>query len=112
MLEEPTLQALFAHGMGRSPLSGWPLIWHLKRARVQTSTFAYMVCLENFARIRTRLVSRISALAARGDYVLIGHSLGGVLLRAALNAMPAESNQPRHVFLLGSPIQSAQLAQR
>ena len=44
--------------------------------------------------------------------MLIGHSLGGVLIRAALNMLPQPVKRPRHVFLLGSPIQAARLAVR
>lgn len=105
------MQVLFVHGMGRSPLSGWPLLWHLKRAGLTTRTFGYAVSVEDFAAIRRRLVVRIIALAAREDYVLVGHSLGGVLVRAAVNALPAHARKPRHVFLLGSPQQPARLAQ-
>jgi pimeloyl-ACP methyl ester carboxylesterase len=111
-LEAPRVQALFVHGMGRSPLSGWPLLWHLKRAGLATRTFGYAVSLEDFATIRRRLVARIAALAPRGDYVLIGHSLGGVLIRAALPALPSSVRQPRHVFLLGSPQQASRLAEK
>ena len=105
------MQALFVHGMGRSPLSGWPLLRKLRRAGLRTGSFAYWVSLEDFAGIRDRLIKQITVLAAGGDYVLIGHSLGGVLIRAALNALPAETCLPSHVFLLGSPLQPARLAQ-
>ena len=106
------MEALFIHGMGRTPLSGWPLLWKLRRAGIRTSTFGYSVALESFSRIRDRLASRVLTLAARGDYILIGHSLGGVLLRGALNSLPKGVRPPRHVFLLGSPIQPSRLAQR
>lgn len=106
------LHVLFIHGMGRSPLSGWPMLRQLRRAGHLTATFGYCVSLEDFPAITTRLVARISELAARGDYILIGHSLGGVLLRAALNALPPETRPASHVFLLGSPMRPARLAQR
>jgi pimeloyl-ACP methyl ester carboxylesterase len=106
------MQALFVHGMGRSPLSGWPMLRQLKRAGLRTSTFGYAVSLEDFLAVRKRLVSKILALAAQEDYVLIGHSLGGVLLRAAVNTMPPEAQRPRHLFLLGSPLKPARLAQK
>ena len=109
-IETPALHALFVHGMGRSPLSGWPMLWHLRRAGVQTGTFGYATSIESFPAITGRLASRISRLAEQGDYVLIGHSLGGVLLRAALNALPPGTRQPRRVFLLGSPIGASRLA--
>ncbi len=106
------MQALFVHGMGRSPLSGWRLLRHLRRAGLKTCSFGYSVSLEDFAAIERRLVGRIARLAQRGDYVLIGHSLGGVLLRAAINRLPAATRRPRHLFLLGSPLKPALLAQR
>lgn len=106
------MQALFIHGMGRSPLSGWPLLRQLQRAGLKTAAFAYLVSLDDFSTITARLASRIEQFAARGDYILIGHSLGGVLLRAAVNALPPATRQPQHVFLLGSPMRPARLAQR
>jgi len=106
------VQVLFVHGMGRSPLSGSVLLWKLRRAGLTTHTFGYSVSFEDFQRIRDRLVAAISRLAAHGDYVLIGHSLGGVLLRAAINALPAGTRLPNHLFLLGSPVSSSRLAQR
>ncbi len=101
---------LFVHGMGRTPLSGWPMLWRLKRSGFTTRTFAYMTSMENFARIKARLVARITALAAKGDYLLVGHSLGGVLLRDAINALPQGTRLPRRLYLLGSPITPARLA--
>lgn len=106
------MQTLFIHGMGRSPLSGWPMLWQLKRAGHQVATFGYIASVEDFSTITARLVARIEKLAAQGDYILIGHSLGGVLLRAAINALKPETRQPRQVFLLGSPMRPARLAQR
>jgi hypothetical protein len=106
------MEALFIHGMGRTPLSGWPLLWHLRRAGIRTSTFGYSVSVENFSRISDRLTTRVVAIAARGDYMLIGHSLGGVLLRATVNSLACNTRRPRHVFLLGSPIRASRLAQQ
>ena len=106
------MQALFVHGMGRTPLSGWLMIRRLRAANVATGTFAYFTATQDFAGISSRLASRIVQLAERGDYVLIGHSLGGVLLRSALASLPADTRPPSRVFLLGSPIRAARLAGR
>jgi len=106
------MRALFVHGMGRSPVSGWPLLWKLRRSGLSTSTLWYSATFESFSTIKGRLVSTISDLAAYGDYVLIGHSLGGVLLRAAIHALPPDIQRPQHLFLLASPIQASHLAQR
>ncbi len=103
---------LFVHGMGRSPMSGWPVLQHLRRAGMKTTSFGYMTSMESFHSIQSRLVERIVAVAATGHYIVIGHSLGGVLLRAALNSLPATAIRPQHVFLLGSPVHPSRLAQR
>ena len=44
--------------------------------------------------------------------MVVGHSLGGVLLRAALNSLPPAVRRPRHLFLLGSPVQPSRFAQK
>jgi pimeloyl-ACP methyl ester carboxylesterase len=106
------VKALFVHGMGRSPLSGWPMLRRLSAAGVRTDTFGYFVSAESFDAIRDRLAGRLVRLAAGGDYVLIGHSLGGVLLRAALAVTPAGLRPPRRLFLLGSPVSHTRVAER
>jgi pimeloyl-ACP methyl ester carboxylesterase len=109
---EEVMQALFVHGMGRSPLSGLPLLVQLRRAGVLTSTFGYSVALEAFPEITARLAARVSALAEKGSYVVVGHSLGGVLVRAVLNSLPPAVRAPRRLFLLGSPVQPSRIAQK
>lgn len=106
------LEVLFVHGMGRTPISGWPLIFALRRAGFHTSTFTYFVSREAFDTIVDRLASTIRGVANRGNYVVVGHSLGGVLLRAALSRLDTGVRQPRHLFLLGSPVRQARLAYR
>jgi len=68
-------------------------------------------CRAEFSQISSRLSSRIVRLSGDGEYILIGHSLGGVLLRSALATLPAEARLPSRVFLLGSPTKPARLAQ-
>lgn len=106
------MQALFVHGMGRSPISGWRMLAHLRAHGIHTHTLGYAATFQSFASIHKRLVARINALSVADDYVLIGHSLGGVLLRAAVASLPPGTRLPRHVFLLGSPIQPSCLAQK
>lgn len=79
------MQVLFVHGMGRSPLSDFPLLFHLKKSGLNTSTFGYMASLHSFESIQHELANHITYMAAQGDYILVGHSLGGVLIRAALS---------------------------
>ncbi|RZI74195.1 MAG: alpha/beta hydrolase [Variovorax sp.] len=107
------MRALFVHGMGRSVLSGSPMLRRLRQGGLHTSSFGYTATFERFDAIRDRLSASIERLAGSGDnYVLIGHSLGGLLLRAAIAALPDGTPAPRHLFLLGSPVQAPRLAQR
>ncbi|MGF6527121.1 esterase/lipase family protein [Variovorax sp. PvP013] len=106
------MRILFVHGMGRSPLSGWPLLAALRRVGFGTATFGYMTSLEDADGIVERLASRLVALGARGEHAVIGHSLGGVLLRGAIARLPEGAARPRHLFLLGSPVGAARLAVR
>ena len=104
------MQALFIHGMGRTPLSGWGLLRRMRAQGIDTSSFGYATAFQNYAQIANRLSLRIAQLADAGEYILIGHSLGGLLLRSALTALPAGTRVPTRVFLLGSPTQPARLA--
>jgi pimeloyl-ACP methyl ester carboxylesterase len=106
------MRVLFIHGMGRSPLSGLPILLRLRARGFAIEVFGYSTALRDFASIRDRLRDRIQGLAARGPYALIGHSLGGVLLRSALSALPQGTRLPEQIFLLGSPVRSARLARR
>ena len=102
--------------MGRTPISGWPLLHRLRRAGCETGSFGYAAALEDFDAIVSRLVRRIALLAAHNEgdggrgYILVGHSLGGVLLRAALARLPPGTKPPAHVYLLGSPILPSRIA--
>lgn len=97
--------------MGRTPLSGWRMLRRLRAEGVRTHAFGYSTTFESCAPICARLARRIATIALDGDYVVIGHSLGGVLLRTALASLPAGVDPPRQLFLLGSPVQASRIAQ-
>lgn len=104
------IQVLFVHGMGRSPLSAWPLLRQLRKQDIKTSTFSYFVSSQSSEVIQFRLAKRIRDIANQGEYVLIGHSLGGVLIRSALANMDDKVRLPERLFLLGSPVRTSRLA--
>ncbi len=106
------MRVLFVHGMGRTPVSSWPMLRRLRQSGLQTHVFGYVAALETFDVIVARLTTRIEALASQGPYIVVGHSLGGVMLRAALNDMGQPIRRPEHLYLLGSPIAPARLAIR
>lgn len=106
------MRALLVHGMGRTPLSWLWLAFWLRRAGVCTESVGYVAGLERFDAISARISDRIASIARNGGYVVIGHSLGGMLLRQALAGLPPGTRMPGRLFLLGSPTRVARLATR
>jgi hypothetical protein len=104
---------LLVHGMGRTPLSLFRLARHLRRAGHRPTVVGYVAAIERFPTIRDRVRSRLERAARSGrPYAAIGHSLGGLLVRAALGGWPAALPLPRHVILLGTPSRPPRLARR
>lgn len=99
---------LLVHGLGRTPLSMFGLAAALRRAGHRTRFFGYAPTLESVPRIVARL-TRLLRRLPRQPLGLVGHSLGGLLLRRALAAVP-ELNV-RRLVLLGSPNVPARAAQ-
>lgn len=100
---------LLVHGLGRTPLSLFGLAPALRRAGHRTQFFAYSPTFEPLPRIIRRLVGRLRELARRGRPVgLVGHSLGGLLLRKALAEVP--ELRVHHLVMLGTPNRPPRLA--
>lgn len=106
------MRALLVHGMGRTPASMLVLARRLRQAGMTTAQFGYVPAVERYDRIVDRLVRRVSAIATDTDYIVIGHSLGGLLLRSALGMLDPALPQPRHLFMLATPNHSPRLARR
>ena len=98
------MRVLLIHGLARSPLSLAGLARELRRDGHHTELVAYWGAVESYSRILARVRRRLEAAAATGDpYAVIGHSLGGLIVRAALDRWPAECPLPNHVVMLGTP---------
>jgi len=100
------MHILFVHGLGASPIWGAPLLFRLRKAGHSTSNFSYMVSRHDFETVKKRLIKTIENIAQQGEYALVGHSLGGILLRAAVLDLAPEVRRPAKLFLLGSPVTS------
>ena len=100
---------LLVHGLGRTPLSLFGLSAALRRAGSHTRFFGYSSTFEGVPRIVRRLAKRLRNLARCGEPVgLVGHSLGGLLLRKALPAAPAL--RVHHLVFLGTPARPPRMA--
>src|SRR5664279_2312967 len=105
------MRALLVHGMGRTPVSMMTLASALRRAGMDTSQFGYSAAFESVEHIIGRLRLRLER-EVDGEYVVIGHSLGGLLLRATLAGLAPGVPRPRRVVMIGTPNQSPRLARR
>lgn len=83
--------------MGRSPLSLLLLAKRLRSFGIEADLFGYST-LRPFAVSRDRLVTRVLALDE--PFILVGHSLGCVLIRASL---PHLTQRPSACFFLAPP---------
>lgn len=102
--------ALLVHGLGRTPLSLAYLGRTLARAGLRPGYFGYYAWAESHSRILERLSARLAALAPMGPVTLVGHSLGGLLLRQAVPRIPGL--QVQHLVMLGTPNQPPRMARR
>jgi pimeloyl-ACP methyl ester carboxylesterase len=100
---------LLVHGLGRTPLSMFGLAPALRRAGHHTRFFAYSPTFEPLPRIVRRLTGGLRELARHGRPIgLVGHSLGGLLLRLAVAEVP---ELPVHrLVMLGTPNRPPRIA--
>jgi len=94
------MQAILIHGMGRTPLSLLLLAKRLRRHGFSVHLFGYST-LQSFNTCVARLAARVRALDTQKPFVLVGHSLGCVLIRAVLSRL--EPICPVACFFLAPP---------
>jgi hypothetical protein len=99
MSEDPRDVVLLVHGMGRTPLSMLGLAARLRRAGAVPVHVGYVSAVESFDRIVARVAARVTASR---PLLAVGHSLGGLLLRAALGQVPPQA-RPRRLVCAGTP---------
>ena len=95
------MNILFVHGMGRSPFSAYFFLRRLRKLGRHTETFFYVAARADSQQICQKLSRKLKDLENKGPYVVIGHSLGGVLLRKTLQCGIIKA--PHKMFLLGPP---------
>ena len=101
------MKILLVHGLGRTAWSMSSLATALNSAGHTTESFSYIALFHPFDEIAQRLRDHCQKMAAGGPYGVVTHSLGGVLIRAAL--AQANFSLPAHVVMLAPPNQSPRL---
>lgn len=105
------MDVLLVHGLGRTSVSMRRLGGDLARAGHRPAYFSYYAWAQRYDAIAERLARRVDVLRRSGaPFALIGHSLGGVLLRDALAR--GGGGAPAHLILLGAPSRSPRMARR
>jgi pimeloyl-ACP methyl ester carboxylesterase len=102
------MNILLVHGLWRTPLSFLVLVRRLRGWGYRTEQFGYAAVTQSYEEIVARLANRLERLGDTGPYAVIGHSLGGVLLRSALARITGPA--PRHLVMLGTPNRPPHLA--
>jgi pimeloyl-ACP methyl ester carboxylesterase len=96
------------HGMGRTPLSMMRLRRRLRRAGHRPHLFGYSPTFESLQGTTARLAGLIERRIGVGNYALLGHSLGTVIIRAALGRI--DRHMPRACFFLAPPVLACRAA--
>jgi hypothetical protein len=104
------MKAILVHGMGRTPASQLVLAARLRRRGFGVHLFGYST-FRPFAATVERLAARVRKVAGAGEpFVLVGHSLGCVLIRAALPGLAPL--RPLACFFLAPPSRPTRAARR
>ncbi|MGH7525608.1 MAG: esterase/lipase family protein [Gemmatimonadales bacterium] len=106
-------RVLLVHGMGRTAWSMRRLARHLRVAGHETTLLGYLAAVEPFEAIVDRVHRDLQRLAGgAGPYAVVGHSLGGLLVRVALARRPPLPVPPARLIMLGTPNRPPRLANR
>lgn len=101
------MDAILLHGMGRTPLAMSILAARLRAAGIRPHLFGYSVTFERWEACVHRLERFITKRVKDREYIIIGHSMGTVLIRATL---PYLTHQPTACFLLTPPTRACKAA--
>jgi hypothetical protein len=103
------MRAILIHGMGRTPVAMLGLATRLRAAGMAPRLFAYSAAIERWEGCLNRLERYIKKTAETEQYILVGHSLGSVLIRGVLPRLP---HKPIACFFLAPPTKACLAARK
>jgi pimeloyl-ACP methyl ester carboxylesterase len=108
-MKKPQLRVILVHGMGRTPLAMLPLAARLRAQGFRPALFGYVPAFERWDGCVNRLKKFIEKHTSTKPFILVGHSLGTVLIRAVL---PRLTRKPSACFFLAPPTRACRAARR
>lgn len=95
------MECVLIHGMGRTPTSMLLLRHRLRRAGHHVHLFGYLPALETLDAVSMRLQRLLTRRVQAKPYILLGHSLGSVIIRHTVARL---DSPPAACFLLAPPM--------
>ena len=107
------MHVLVVHGLARTRFSFAHLAHDLKLAGHTVTSLGYVAAVERFDTVCGRVRNRLERIAAAGErYAVVGHSLGGLILRIALGFDPPLAPRPELLVMVGTPNRTPRRATR
>ncbi|MFZ6798870.1 esterase/lipase family protein [Undibacterium sp. Di24W] len=106
------MQIVFIDGIGGKRYMRGGLIRFFSELGYSVDCFDYSASKQSLAEIKNRLRQFLTDVGTRGDYMAIGYSFGGVLIRQILQESGEGIRRPVRLVLLASPIREVRLSLR
>jgi triacylglycerol lipase len=112
MMPMPTPQLVLLHGLARTRHSLWPVARAAAARRYRVTGVGYPSRRAPIEELAAVVAARIDArLPAGAPFDVVSHSMGGIVLRAAVAAGLLPAERVRRVVMLGPPSRGSELAE-